>query len=1005
MAALVSPVDQSVGLAAVLVRRPDHDDMGVFPEICAFRDTRIILSSLIKFDFTDDEMYGGSDEHLDMIRKTDRFKPDKGFTSAGEKSAPRTGPVEFQKEVAEEVCVPTRKDADDDVPNFAAMITACQWPMLSLTLTYCCLISSDHRMTSRMPAAFRSSADSSPAAEAGRLIRHIEKVVFFPSALNNHVMIVEMGRYVTGIERIPGSIWRGFTGRKGNDPPWSGVKPTNQCQATMVQSTRDLNRVMLHVLQDKGSSLCVSTHRRHPRLTSKSEEEQEAHLRICVEILRPEEICMRSFRRSASSGYSKSLSPLGPQYIFCIRHHYMDPAKGYWSEYEERANAHAYRSKENSKRIRRYAMILLVETSHKMQGMKQDVATFVSKCMTCQQVKIEHQRASGLLQPLEIPMWKWDEISMDFVTGLPTTQKRHDAIWVVVDRLTKSAHFLPIRKNYGISKLAEIFRQEIVRLHGTPTSIVSDRDPKFTSRFWKGLQKAWGTRLKFSTAFHPQTDGQSERTIQTLEDMLRACALEWTGSWDEYLCLVEFAYNNSWHASIKAAPFELLYGRKCRAPICWDEVGERLIEGPELIEITNEKVAVAKEKLKEARSRQKSYADKHRRDLEFQVGDRVFLKVSPFRGVKRFGIKGKLSPRFIGPFEILERIGEVSYRLALPPQLSHVHDVFHVSLLRGYHYHPLHVASYPFDQIQPDMSLSEEPESILDRQERVMRNKVIPFVKILWKNHPEREATWETEESMRASRKPALSFMRPFGCPVTILNTIDHLGKFDGKADEGFFVGYSTNSKAFRVFNSRTRIVEENLHVQFSENTSNIAGCGPNWLFDIDALTNSMNYKPVVAGNQSNDNVGTKACADTSKARVETVPGKDYILLPLWTQDPSLSSCPKDSSDAGFKPSGEEEKKDAKDLRNESGNLTKGKYSEVWALVDLPNGKRAIGTKWVYRNKKDERGIVIKNKARLVAQGYTQEEGIDYDEVFAPVARIEAIRLFLYASRPHLKTL
>ncbi|GJS20236.1 DNA/RNA polymerases superfamily protein [Tanacetum coccineum] len=270
--------------------------------------------------------------------------------------------------------------------------------------------------------------------------------------------------------------------------------------------------------------------------------------------------------------------------------------------------------------------------------------------MTCQQVKIEHQRASGLLQPLEIPMWKWDEISMDFVTGLPTTQKRHDAIWVVVDRLTKSAHFLPIRKNYGISKLAEIFRQEIVRLHGTPTSIVSDRDPKFTSRFWKGLQKAWGTRLKFSTAFHPQTDGQSERTIQTLEDMLRACALEWTGSWDEYLCLVEFAYNNSWHASIKAAPFELLYGRKCRAPICWDEVGERLIEGPELIEITNEKVAVAKEKLKEARSRQKSYADKHRRDLEFQVGDRVFLKVSPFRGVKRFGIKGKLSPRFMKMF-------------------------------------------------------------------------------------------------------------------------------------------------------------------------------------------------------------------------------------------------------------------------------------------------------------------------------------------------------------------
>nr|GEZ87889.1 retrotransposon protein, putative, Ty3-gypsy subclass [Tanacetum cinerariifolium] len=219
-------------------------------------------------------------------------------------------------------------------------------------------------------------------------------------------------------------------------------------------------------------------------------------------------------------------------------------------------------------------------------GMKQDVATFISKCMTCQQVKIEHQRASGLLQPLEIPMWKWDEISMDFIAGLPTTHKTHDAIWV-----------------------------EIVRLHGTRTSIVSDRDSRFTSHFWKGLQKAWGTRLKFSTVFHPQTNGQSERTIQNLEDMLKACALEWTG--------------------------------------------ERLIEGLEFIEITNEKVVVAKEKLKEVRSRQKSYADKHRRDLEFQVGDRVFLKVSPFEGVKCFGIKGKLSPRFIGPFEILERIGEV----------------------------------------------------------------------------------------------------------------------------------------------------------------------------------------------------------------------------------------------------------------------------------------------------------------------------------------------------------
>ncbi|GJW09407.1 ribonuclease H-like domain-containing protein [Tanacetum coccineum] len=171
------------------------------------------------------------------------------------------------------------------------------------------------------------------------------------------------------------------------------------------------------------------------------------------------------------------------------------------------------------------------------------------------------------------------------------------------------------------------------------------------------------------------------------------------------------------------------------------------------------------------------------------------------------------------------------------------------------------------------------------------------------------------------SRKPALNFMRPFGCPVTILNTIDHLGKFDGKADEGFFVGYSTNSKAFRVFNSRTRIVEENLHVKFSEDTPNIAGSGPNWLFDIDALTKSMNYKLVVVGNQSNGSACTKACDNVVKARVETVPGKDYILIPLWTQDPSFFSSSKDSPDAGFKPSGEEEKKDAKDPGNEDNEV------------------------------------------------------------------------------------
>ncbi|GJZ83053.1 putative ribonuclease H-like domain-containing protein, partial [Tanacetum coccineum] len=404
-------------------------------------------------------------------------------------------------------------------------------------------------------------------------------------------------------------------------------------------------------------------------------------------------------------------------------------------------------------------------------------------------------------------------------------------------------------------------------------------------------------------------------------------------------------------------------------------------------------------------------------------------------------------------------------------------------------------------------------------------------------------------------RTPTLSFMRPFGCPVTILNTIDHLGKFDGKADEGFFVGYSLNSKAFRVFNSRTRIVEENLHIRFSENTPNVVGSGPDWLFDIDALTRTMNYEPIITGTQSNGFLGTKASDNAGQTRKETDSVKNYILLPLWTADPPFSQNPKSSQDDRSKPSIDDEKKVDEDPRKDSKcndqekednvnntnnvnaastnevNVVGGKTSielpfdpnmpaledysifdysnndeddgaeadinnldttiqvspipttrihkdhpldqvigdlqsstqtrrmsknleeygfvstiqqrtnhkdlqnylfacflsqeepkkvihvlkdpieamqeellqfklqEGWTLVDLPNRKRAIGSKWVFRNKKDERGIMIRNKARLVAQWYTQEEGIDYDEVFAPVARIEAIRLFLaYAS-------
>ncbi|GJU42667.1 putative reverse transcriptase domain-containing protein [Tanacetum coccineum] len=195
---------------------------------------------------------------------------------------------------------------------------------------------------------------------------------------------------------------------------------------------------------------------------------------------------------------------------------------------------------------------------------------------------------------------------MDFVTKLPKSSSGHDTIWVVVDRLTKSAHFLPIREDYKTEKLAKIYTNEIVARHGVPVSIILDRDGRFSSHLWQAFQEALGTRLDMSTAYHPQTDGQSERTIQTLEDMLRACVMDFGGSWDTHLPLIEFSNNNSYHTSIKCASFEALYGRKCRSPVIWTKVRESQLIGPEIVQETTEKIVQIRERLKTARSRQKS---------------------------------------------------------------------------------------------------------------------------------------------------------------------------------------------------------------------------------------------------------------------------------------------------------------------------------------------------------------------------------------------------------------
>ncbi|GKC48423.1 putative reverse transcriptase domain-containing protein [Tanacetum coccineum] len=315
-------------------------------------------------------------------------------------------------------------------------------------------------------------------------------------------------------------------------------------------------------------------------------------------------------------------------------------------------------------------------------NMKADIAMYVSKCLTCVKVKVEHQKPFRLLQQPEIPVWKWERITMDFVNGLQRTPSGYDTIWVIVDRLTKSAHFLPMKKTDSIEKLTRLYLKEIVCRHGVPVSIISDGDSHFTSNFWGSLQKALGTNLDMSTAYHPQTDGQSERTIQTLEDMLRAGVIDFGSSWDRHLPLFEFSYNNGYHASIKAAPYEALYRRKCRSPVCWSKVGDSKLTGPELIHDMTKKIVQIKKCLLAARSRQKSYADKRLKTLEFEVGDMVLLKVSPWKGAVHFGKREKLSPHYIGPFKILARVGPVAYTLEFPKELRGIYSTFHVLNLK-----------------------------------------------------------------------------------------------------------------------------------------------------------------------------------------------------------------------------------------------------------------------------------------------------------------------------------
>nr|GFA13952.1 putative reverse transcriptase domain-containing protein [Tanacetum cinerariifolium] len=268
-----------------------------------------------------------------------------------------------------------------------------------------------------------------------------------------------------------------------------------------------------------------------------------------------------------------------------------------------------------------------------------------------------------------------------------------------------------MREDDSMDKLTNLYMKEVVTRHGIPVSIISDRDPRFASNFWRAFQKALGTRLDMSTAYHLETDG--------------------------------------YHASIKAAPFEALYGRKCRSPVCWANVGDAQLTCPEIIQETTDKIVQIKQRLQVARDRQKSYANVRRKPLEFQVGYKVMLKVSPWKGVVRFGKRGKLNPRYIGPFKVLAKVGTVAYRLELPQQLSRVHSIFHVSNLKKcLSDEPLAI---PLDELHIDDKLCfvEEPVEVMDREIKRLRQSYILIIKVRWNSKRGPEFTWEREDQFK----------------------------------------------------------------------------------------------------------------------------------------------------------------------------------------------------------------------------------------------------------------
>lgn len=394
----------------------------------------------------------------------------------------------------------------------------------------------------------------------------------------------------------------------------------------------------------------------------------------------------------------------------------------------------------------------ITATYHKIKALfawpnlKRDVKDYVTACTVCQQAKPEHTRMPGLLQPLPIPAQAWDIISLDFIEGLPKSG-RFDTILVIIDKFTKYGHFIPLSHPYTAMSVAQVFVDQIYKLHGLPKIIISDRDKVFTSIFWQQLFKLTDTTLNMSSSYHPQTDGQTERLNQCLETYLRCMSSACPTKWCKWLSLAEYWYNTTFHSALNKSPFEVLYGYKPKHFGIQDGTSETT---PDLVQWLKEKEDMNKlvqQQLLRAQQRMKSQADKKRMERSFQVGDSVYLKLQPYvqTSIARRSNQ-KLSYKYFGPYKIQQRVGAVAYKLDLP-QGSKIHPVVHVSLLKpalptqvtAELDLPLHCVS---------MDESTVPIAIVDTKELQAGNKNFTMVLVQWSNMPSSWVTWENKNRL-----------------------------------------------------------------------------------------------------------------------------------------------------------------------------------------------------------------------------------------------------------------